>query len=136
MTRRVALAAVLALLSGCAGAKEGASKEPERAGASTPSDAGAGETRSTGRAPMAATSTTTRPTDAAAPGAGLRAGWEIAPTGTFSVKQEGGQVTITAKGQNPTAGHEMKLMQSMLRIWPPQYALIRKRPTGMAAQVV
>lgn len=136
MTSRVALAAVVVLLSGCAGSKEEAAKEPERAAAATPSDAGAGEMRSTGGAGMAATSTTTRPTDAAAPGAGLPAGWEIAPTGTFSAKQEGGQVTITAKGENPTAGHEMKLMQSMLRIWPPQYVLIRKRPTGMAAQVV
>jgi hypothetical protein len=60
----------------------------------------------------------------------------MAPTGNYTAKQEGGEVKITAKGQNPTPGYEVKLMQSMLRIWPPQYVLIRKKPGGMAAQVM
>jgi hypothetical protein len=134
MTRRVAaVAVVVVLLSGCAGSGDRAAEEPSRSGAGA-SDTGAGETRSAGRA--ATTSATTRPTDvAAAPGA--PAGWEVVPTGTYAAKQARGEVVITATGENPTAGFETKLMQSMLRIWPPQYVLVRRKAAGaQVAQVV
>ena len=132
MSKRIALVIGVAFLAGCSGSK---GRGTEEAPAQVTQNSGSGDVKLGGRP---TTSSTTRPTDVpATPGAtGLPAGWEIAPTGTFSAKQQGGQVTISAKGENPTAGHEVKLMQSMLRIWPPQYTLIRKRPTGSAAQVV
>ena len=132
MSKRIALVIGVALLAGCSGSK---GRGVEEAPGKVTQNSGAGDVRLGGRP---TTSTTTRPTDVpATPGAaGLPAGWEIAPTGTYSAKQAGGQVTITAKGENPTPGYETKLMQSMLKIWPPQYTLIRKRPSGSAAQVV
>jgi len=70
------------------------------------------------------------------PVAGLDAGWELAPRATYRARQKEGTVTITVKGENPSAGYENKLVQSMLRIWPPQYMLAQRRPEGMAAQVI
>jgi hypothetical protein len=92
-----------------------------------------GATRPAGQA--ATSTTTSRPTDRPV-GPGLPEGWEMVPTATFTATQQGGQVVIRAKGENPSAGYETKFMQSLLRIWPPQYVLIRKRPAGMAAQVI
>jgi hypothetical protein len=132
MSKRIALVIGVAFLAGCSGSK---GREVDEAPSRATRSSGSGDVTLGGRP---TTSTTTRPTDVpATPGAtGLPAGWEIAPTGTYSAKQAAGHVTITAKGENPTAGHEVKLMQGMLKIWPPQYVLIRKRPAGMAAQVV
>ena len=67
---------------------------------------------------------------------GLEPGWELAARGEYSAQQVGRVVTITAKGENPTAGYEVKLVQSPLRIWPPQWMLARKRPEWMVAQVI
>lgn len=132
MLERIALVVGVVLLAGCSGSK---GRGVEDAPGHVSRDSGSGDVKLGGRP---TTSTTTRPTDVpATPGAaGLPAGWEIAPTGTYTAKQERGEVTLTAKGENPTAGYETKLMQSMLRIWPPQYVLIRKKPGGMAGQVV
>ena len=68
--------------------------------------------------------------------AGLEPGWELAPAEKFVASQASGEVIIKAMGENPTAGYETKLVMSMLRIWPPQYMLARKKPDGMAAQVI
>jgi hypothetical protein len=67
---------------------------------------------------------------------GLPAGWEIAPRANYTARQAAGQVTVTAKGQNPTGGYEVKLVQSPLRIWPPQWILAHKKPDGMATQAI
>jgi hypothetical protein len=67
---------------------------------------------------------------------GLGPGFELAPKATYSATQKAGEVTLTARGDNPTAGYEVKLVQSPLRIWPPQWMLARKHPEGMAAQVI
>jgi hypothetical protein len=68
---------------------------------------------------------------------GVEPGWELMPAGaTFSASQSGGQVTVRAGGENPTAGYVTKLTPSPLRIWPPQYLLVRHPPDGMAAQVI
>jgi lysophospholipase L1-like esterase len=77
---------------------------------------------------------TTRP--ATRPIVGLEAGWELAPQGAYSAAQARGQITIRATGESPTAGYEVKLVQSPLRIWPPQYMLARKPPEGVVAQVI
>ncbi len=67
---------------------------------------------------------------------GLGPGFELAPRAVYSATQKGGEVIIIAKGENPTPGFEMKLVQSPLRIWPPQWMLARKRPDGIVAQVI
>jgi hypothetical protein len=122
MIARTLIAALgMALAAGCGGAAE----RPRDPGA-------AGPTTRRSAAVTPATSTTTRPTDAAV-GPGRPAGWEIVPTANYTATQGAGEVVIRAKGENPTAGCETKFMQSVLRIWPPQFVLIRKRPEIGAA---
>src|SRR5687767_4209386 len=75
---------------------------------------------------------TTQPTRAA----GLEPGWELAPSATYAATQSGDVVTIRATGEHPSAGYETKLVQSMLRIWPPQWMLAVKKPDGAAATVM
>ena len=67
---------------------------------------------------------------------GLDEGWELAPTATYSATQSAGTVTITATGEHPTAGYEIKLVPSPLRIWPPQHLLAHKKPDGLVAQII
>jgi hypothetical protein len=67
---------------------------------------------------------------------GLPAGWEIAPRADYTARQAAGQVTVTARGENPTGGYEVKLFESPLRIWPPQWILARKKPDGPATQAI
>ena len=123
MNVRALVGVVVAIgLVGCGGGAERSAK-------ARPTGA---TTRSAAVAP--ATSTTTRPTDAAV-GPGLPAGWEMVPTATYTAQQGTGDVVIRARGENPTAGCETKFMQSVLRIWPPQFVLIRKRPEIGAAVV-
>jgi hypothetical protein len=66
----------------------------------------------------------------------LDPGWELAPSATYSATQVAGEVTIVARGENPSAGYETKLVQSPLRIWPPQHLLAVKPPDGPAATVM
>ncbi len=61
-------------------------------------------------------------------------GWVLVPRGTFSANQVDGVVTIRATGEAPSGGYQVKLLQSMLRIWPPQHLLYWKKPDGMATQ--
>jgi|SRR5687768_9795627 hypothetical protein len=68
--------------------------------------------------------------------AGLDQGWELATNATYSATQSAGEVTIAARGENSSAGYETKLVQSPLRIWPPQYLLAVKKPDGPAAEVM
>ena len=84
----------------------------------------------------ATTMSADQPTSKPAMVFGLGPGFELSPRGNYSAKQEAGKVAITATGENPTPGYEVKLVQSPLRIWPPQWMLARKRPDGIAAQVV
>ena len=68
---------------------------------------------------------------------GLPAGWQLAPGGaTYSASQTPDQVTIKAAGEHPSAGYETKLFTSPLRIYPPQFLLGRRAPTGPSAQVI
>jgi hypothetical protein len=130
MWTRCALTAVAVVVLGCgnSGHSSGEARMKDR-----PEDeVRMAATRPAGQATAA---TTSRPTDRPA-GPGLPAGWEQVPTAAYTAVQQRGEVVIRAKGENPSAGYETKFMQSMLRIWPPQYVLIRKRPAGMAAQVV
>ena len=67
---------------------------------------------------------------------GLPAGWEVAPRAVYTARQAAGQVTVTAKGENPTGGFEVKLFESPLKIWPPQWILAHKKPTGPVTQAI
>ena len=62
--------------------------------------------------------------------------WELVPHANYTASQTPGEVIIKATGENPTAGYETLLVDSMLRIWPPEFRLARKKPEGMAAQVI
>lgn len=68
--------------------------------------------------------------------AGLEPGWELAPSAKYTATQNEEEVTIKATGEHPSAGYEAKLVQSMLRIWPPQYLFAVKKPDGPAATVM
>ena len=65
---------------------------------------------------------------------GLPAGWVLASKATYTASQTPGEVIIRATGENPTGGYKVKLYQSPLRIWPPQYMLAHKRPDGIVTQ--
>jgi hypothetical protein len=68
---------------------------------------------------------------------GLEPGWELATDADYSASQTpGDEVTLRATGEHPTAGYETKFVMSPMRIYPPQWMLAVKKPTGPAAQVV
>ena len=68
--------------------------------------------------------------------AGLEPGWELAPQGQYTATQSKGEVTIKAQGEHPSSNYEARLVQSMLRIWPPQYMLARHKTGDMGAMVI
>src|SRR5438876_1136335 len=82
--------------------------------------------------PMATSQPTSQPAEITA----LGEGWHLAPSAKYSATQSRGEVTLHATGESPTAGYQLKLVQSMLRIWPPQYLLARKKPEGIVIQVI
>jgi hypothetical protein len=112
---------VTALLAGCCGGKSKATAD-----GSNPSALNA--------APATAPADNTP--EMAMPNQLKADGWELVPEATYTASQTPGDVIIRATGKAPTAGYEVKLVQSMLRIWPPQYMLYWKKPDGMAAQVI
>jgi hypothetical protein len=64
-------------------------------------------------------------------------GWELVPKGTiFTASQTPGDVIVKANGEAPTAGYQVKLVQSPREIFPPEFSLQWKKPEGMVAQVV
>jgi len=66
---------------------------------------------------------------------GLDEGWELGPGGTkYSASQTPGEVILKATGQHFTGGYETKLVMSPLRIYPPQWMLAVKKPTGLVSQ--
>jgi hypothetical protein len=78
--------------------------------------------------------TTTAPTTRAV--FGMPAGWELAPSATYTARQSAGTVTIKATGQHNTGGYQMKLVESPLRIYPPQWMLAQKAPDGIVTQAI
>ena len=67
---------------------------------------------------------------------GVEAGWELVPKASYTASQTPGEVIIVARGVHPTGGYQTKLVQSPLRIWPPQYLLVMKKPDGPATQAL
>ena len=64
-----------------------------------------------------------------------KAGWETAAA-TYTARQDGNAVIVTATGENPTAGFKVQLAREAVKIFPPKLALYRKPPGGIAAQVI
>lgn len=64
-----------------------------------------------------------------------KAGWELGAA-NYTARQKGETVTVTATGENPTAGFKIELAREAVKIFPPRLALYRKRPDGFAAQVI
>lgn len=54
----------------------------------------------------------------------------------YSAVQREDTVVITATGHHPTSGWEAEFEQLPIRIFPPQYRLNCKRPSGIVAQVI
>lgn len=54
----------------------------------------------------------------------------------YTATQSGGRVTLTAEGQHLTGGFSVRFEQSPLRIYPPQYVLRHRRPTGMVTEAI
>jgi len=95
------------------------------------------QNHSTESSPMRESNPTTAPVapvEVAMPAKLEAEGWTLVPRGTFSATQVNGVVTIGATGEAPSGGYEVKLVQSMLKIWPPQHLLYWKKPQGMATQ--
>ena len=137
------LALVATAAAGCGGSSSGGGAGSGGASAASPGQSPAGSPpraakAATTTAPSAATPTPAAKaeTSNAQATAGLPAGWEIAPRANYTARQAAGQVTITAEGESPTTGYQVKLIQSPLRIWPPQWILAHKKPDGMAGQAI
>jgi hypothetical protein len=62
-------------------------------------------------------------------------GWDLGMA-QYSARREGNTITVSANGQNSTAGYQVQLAREPMKNFPPQFALYRKRPAGMAAQVI
>lgn len=64
-----------------------------------------------------------------------KTGWDPG-TASYSAYRDGSTITVRATGQNPTAGYHIQLAQRPEKIFPPRFALYRKPPDGVAAQVI
>lgn len=64
-----------------------------------------------------------------------KTGWELA-TGKYAARQDGETVTVTAAGENSTAGFQVQLARDPVKIFPPRFTLYRKPPEGFSAQVI
>ena len=62
-------------------------------------------------------------------------GWEPG-VAQYSARREGNTITVSARGQNSTAGYQVQLAREPMKNFPPQFALYRKRPAGITAQVI
>ena len=47
-----------------------------------------------------------------------------------------GKVTLTAKGTHLTGGFEVEFRQKQIEIFPPQFHLVHKRPSGIVTQAI
>ena len=55
---------------------------------------------------------------------------------SYTATQKQDTVTVTVRGQNPTAGYENVLVPSKTTAGPPEFVLVQKRPTGIVAQMI
>jgi hypothetical protein len=139
----VLLGVAVATVAGCGSGGNTGNDDTGSSGnlsAASRADAPASPTASPSTSPPNAAKASPTTTKSDRPGTqpvlGLPAGWEVAPRADYTARQAAGQVTITAKGENPTGGYEVKLVQSPLRIWPPQWILAHRKPAGPVTQAI
>lgn len=60
----------------------------------------------------------------------------LAKNAEYRAEQADGKVTLTARGEHPTAGWKVAFEQLPIEIFPPQYRLVVVQPTGLVAQVI
>lgn len=56
--------------------------------------------------------------------------------GRYTAEQSGGEVIIQATGETPTPGYTVRLEQSMLDVFPPEFVLVWTPPGGLVADVL
>jgi hypothetical protein len=62
--------------------------------------------------------------------------WEPATRTELSAFRVLGYVLITARGENPHPGYVVDIRQSLIRIFPPQFALVRRQLPGLWPQQI
>jgi hypothetical protein len=68
--------------------------------------------------------------------AGSTTGWELAQRSRIRAFRAGGYVLIVAEGDVPTPGYEVDIVQSPLKIFPPQFNLLHRERPGIWPDVV
>lgn len=54
----------------------------------------------------------------------------------YRAKWAGKKVVLTASGTHRTGGYTVSFEESMLRIFPPQFSLVHKKPDGIVTQAI
>ncbi len=54
----------------------------------------------------------------------------------YTAQQNGGKVTLTARGQHRTGGFAVRFQDTPIDVFPPEYELRHVRPTGMVTQAI
>lgn len=54
----------------------------------------------------------------------------------YAAKWTAGKVTLTAEGKHNTGGYGVSFQQSQLKIFPPQFSLVHKKPHGFVTQAI
>lgn len=65
-----------------------------------------------------------------------RTGYVLAPRAKYRAQQVPGAVIVMVEGETSTPGYVVKLSMNPVRIYPPQFTLYQKPPTGMVPQVM
>lgn len=55
---------------------------------------------------------------------------------TYAAERVGDEIRITATGKHPTMGYKAEFERLPIEIYPPQFRLVHRRPTGMVPQAV
>jgi hypothetical protein len=71
-----------------------------------------------------------------APPSEMATAFQLAQRSSIRAFRAGRYVLIVAEGDLPNPGFEVDIQQSPLRIFPPQYNLVRRRLPGFFAQVI
>lgn len=66
----------------------------------------------------------------------IASGWELAQRTAIRAFRAGRHVLIVAEGDLPTPGYQVDILQSPLKIFPPQFNLLRRRRPGVWPQVI
>jgi hypothetical protein len=62
-------------------------------------------------------------------------GWQTGKA-SFRAERHGEEIRVTATGEVPTTGYQVRLVREPAKIFPPRFVIYVKRPEGMAAQVI